>query len=46
LTPMLASALLLWTGATWSISLYLIAAAVVTIAATLAARETARQPLD
>jgi len=46
LTPMLASALLLWTGATWSISLYLIAAAVVTIAATLAARETARKPLD
>ena len=46
LTPMLASALLLWTGATWPISLYLIAAAVVTIAATLAARETARKPLD
>ena len=46
LTPILASALLLWTGATWSISLYLIAAAVVTITATLAARETARKPLD
>jgi MHS family shikimate/dehydroshikimate transporter-like MFS transporter len=30
LTPILASALLLWTGATWSISLYLIAAAIVT----------------
>ena len=46
LTPMLASALLLWTGATWSISAYLIGAAVVTLAATIAARETARQPLD
>ena len=45
-TPMLASALLLWTGATWSISVYLIGAAVVTLAATIAARETARQPLD
>jgi MFS transporter, MHS family, shikimate and dehydroshikimate transport protein len=44
-TPMVASALLLWTGATWSISLYLIAIAVVTLAATLAAPETARQPL-
>jgi MHS family shikimate/dehydroshikimate transporter-like MFS transporter len=46
LTPMLASALLLWTGATWPISVYLIGAAVVTLAATIAARETARQPLD
>jgi MFS transporter, MHS family, shikimate and dehydroshikimate transport protein len=46
LTPILASALLLWTGATWSISLYLIAAAIVTLAATFAAHETARQPLN
>jgi MFS transporter, MHS family, shikimate and dehydroshikimate transport protein len=45
LTPIIASALLLWTGATWAISLYLIAVAVVTFAATLAAPETARQPL-
>jgi MHS family shikimate/dehydroshikimate transporter-like MFS transporter len=45
LTPMVASALLLWTGATWSISLYLIAIAVVTLAATLAAPETARSHL-
>jgi MHS family shikimate/dehydroshikimate transporter-like MFS transporter len=45
LTPIIASALLLWTGATWPISLYLIAAAVMTLAATLAAPETARQPL-
>ena len=41
LTAMAASALLLWTGATWSISLYLTALAVVT----LAAPETARRPL-
>ena len=46
LTPILASAVLLWTGATWSISLYLIPAAIVTLVATIAARETARQPLD
>ena len=45
LTPIIASALLLWTGATWPISLYLIAVAVVTLAATLAAPETARRPL-
>ena len=45
LTPMIASALLLWTGATWPISLYLIVVAVVTLAATLAAPETARRPL-
>ena len=46
LTPILASALLLWTHATWSISVYLIAAAAVTLGATMAARETARLPLD
>jgi MFS transporter, MHS family, shikimate and dehydroshikimate transport protein len=46
LTPILASALLLWTGATWSISVFLIATALVTLAATIAARETAGQPLD
>jgi MFS transporter, MHS family, shikimate and dehydroshikimate transport protein len=45
LTPIIAAALLLWTGATWSISLYLIAAAVITLTATIAAPETARQPL-
>jgi MHS family shikimate/dehydroshikimate transporter-like MFS transporter len=45
LTPLIATALLLWTGATWPISLYLIAVAIVTLAATLAAPETARQPL-
>jgi MHS family shikimate/dehydroshikimate transporter-like MFS transporter len=45
LTPVLASALLLWTGATWPISLYLMGVAVVTLTATLAAPETSRQPL-
>ncbi len=45
LTPVIASALLLWTGATWPISLYLIVVAVVTLTATFAAPETSRQPL-
>jgi len=45
LTPMIASALMLWTGATWSISLYLIAIALVTLVATFAAPETARETL-
>ena len=45
LTPIVAAALLAWTGATWPISLYLILLAVVTLVATLAARETARQQL-
>jgi MHS family shikimate/dehydroshikimate transporter-like MFS transporter len=46
LTPILASALLLWTGAIWSISVYLISAAMVTLGATFAAQETACQPLN
>jgi MFS transporter, MHS family, shikimate and dehydroshikimate transport protein len=45
LTPVIASALLLWTGSTWPISLYLIVVALVTLAATFAAPETSRQPL-
>jgi hypothetical protein len=45
LTPVIASALLLWTGATWPILLYLIVVAVVTLTATFAAPETSRQPL-
>ena len=45
LTPVAASALLVWTGATWPISLYLIAIAVVTLAATFAAPETSHLPL-
>jgi len=46
LTPVIAAALLLWTGATWPISLYLIAVAIVTLAAAIAAPETSRQPLS
>jgi MFS transporter, MHS family, shikimate and dehydroshikimate transport protein len=46
LTPVIASALLLWTGATWPISLYLMAVAIVTLAAAIAAPETSRKPLS
>ena len=45
LTPMVAAVLLAWNGATWPISLYLIVLAVFTLAATLAAPETARRQL-
>jgi MHS family shikimate/dehydroshikimate transporter-like MFS transporter len=45
LTPLIASALLLWTGATWPISLYLIVIALLTLTATFAAPETSRQSL-
>ncbi len=45
LTPIVAAGLLAWSGATWSISFYLIALPVVTLAATLAAPETARRQL-
>ena len=41
LTPIIAAALLLWTGGTWSISVYLIAVGLISLAATLAAPETA-----
>lgn len=45
LTPMLATALLTWSQGTWSISLYLIALAIVTLTATLTAPETAGHQL-
>jgi MHS family shikimate/dehydroshikimate transporter-like MFS transporter len=45
LTPVIASALLLWAGATWPISLYLIVVAFVTLTATFAAPETSGQSL-
>jgi MHS family shikimate/dehydroshikimate transporter-like MFS transporter len=45
LTPMVAAALLAWSGGTWPISLYLIVLAVITLAAALAAPETARKQL-
>ncbi len=38
--PIIAAALLAWAGATWPISLYLIALAAITLAATLASRDT------
>jgi len=41
LTPIIAAALLLWSGGTWSISVYLIAVGLISLAATLAAPETA-----
>ena len=45
LTPIIASALLLWTGATWPISIYLIVVASITFIATMAAPETAGKAL-
>jgi hypothetical protein len=38
--PMIATGLLAWAGAPWPIALYLIALALITLAATLAAKET------
>jgi MHS family shikimate/dehydroshikimate transporter-like MFS transporter len=47
LTPFAAATFMAWTdGATWPISVYLIALAVVTFIATMAAPETAREPLS
>lgn len=46
LTPLIAASLMAWSGgATWPISVYLIAAALITIAATAIAPETARTEL-
>ncbi|GAN49999.1 MFS transporter (plasmid) [Methylobacterium radiotolerans] len=46
-TPLIAAALLGWSsGATWPISVYLIALACITLTATLLAPETARKPID
>ena len=39
-SPLIASALLAWTGATWPISLYLVGLAALTLVAAVAARET------
>jgi len=47
LTPLVAEALIGWSGgATWSISLYLILLAAITLAAAVAAPETAGKPLS
>ena len=44
-TPLIATALLVWAGASWAISLYLIGLSLLTVIAVLAAPETARLPL-
>jgi len=44
-SPMIATALLLWAGASWAISLYIIALSLVSALSVLAAPETAWQPL-
>ena len=46
LTPFAAAAFLSWTnGAAWPVSMYLIALAVITLCATIAAPETAGRPM-
>lgn len=45
-TPFVAGALLVWGGGPWAISLYMVAAAVITIIAVKAAPETFRQDTD
>ena len=45
LTPFAAATFLAWTGATWPISIYLIALAIITFFATMVAPETARKHL-
>lgn len=45
-TPMIAAALLAWSGATWPISVYLIVLALITLTATLRAPETAGAKID
>ena len=44
--PIIAAALLGWAGATWPISIYLIALAGITLVSVLASRETARLDID
>ena len=45
-TPIIAAALLAWSGATWPISVYLIVLALITLAATFCAPETAGKKLN
>lgn len=45
-TPLIAAALLAWSGATWPISVYLIALALITLMATFCAPETAGKKLN
>ena len=44
-SPVIATALLVWAGASWAISLYIIALSLISAAAVLATPETARLPL-
>jgi metabolite-proton symporter len=44
-TPLIATALLAWTGATWAVSLCIIALSLVTVLSVLLTPETARAPL-
>jgi MHS family shikimate/dehydroshikimate transporter-like MFS transporter len=44
-TPLIAAALLAWAGGTWPVSVYLIALALISLAAVLASRETASDDL-
>jgi MFS family permease len=44
-SPLIATALLAWAGASWPVSLYIIALSVITLIATLMAPETARDSL-
>jgi MHS family shikimate/dehydroshikimate transporter-like MFS transporter len=45
LTPIIAASLMAWSGATWPISVYLIACACITLTAAITAPETARAEL-
>nr|AWL99670.1 MFS transporter [Bradyrhizobium amphicarpaeae] len=45
LSPLIATALLVWTGGAWAISIFIIALSVLTLVSVLAAPETARLPL-
>jgi MFS family permease len=45
LSPLIATALLVWAGASWAISLYIIALSLLTVVSVVAAPETARHPL-
>jgi metabolite-proton symporter len=44
-TPLIATALLAWTGGSWAVSLYIIALSLITVVSVLLTRETANAPL-
>jgi metabolite-proton symporter len=44
-TPLIATALLAWTGGSWAVSLYIIALSLLTVVSVLLTRETANAPL-